>query len=438
VDFDSQGGGAGTPVTTMPNSPAHPADIAHAAVTYVCGIVQPFGVSADHGQTSDTNVATVVSQLLAGSPNDFGTFVLPALLPTTTRSLIDSLAPQPTFAGTIVSLFHFYTPSTNYFYELQVTPPLATNALVTWFAQVFGTNGIVSDGISLLVNSNNTSQIEVSVTNDVVGTVVLYASYVDTNGDLVFANPIAVASYPPGPVLSGIELKPPSATVSPGDELPTSIWGNYANGTSSQLYIPSGQVRYISSSPRIATVSSSGIITMNSFGSATIYAYYNGLSSQSVVTSPRPGITSISGILSTNKTYELSFTGTMSTTNVIEASTNLVNWVPIGTLYNTNGFLQFLDVTASNYPVRFYRVAIANAGLTNLQPFIWISSQSRLTNGAFEISITGTAGVTNIVQGSTDLISWTSLASILNTNGTVFFVDQTNVTQKYYRVLIPQ
>lgn len=61
----------------------------------------------------------------------------------------------------------------------------------------------------------------------------------------------------------------------------------------------------------------------------------------------------ISGdFVSTNGTFQFSLTGTPGQTNVIQASTNLVDWIPIYT--NVNPFL-FIDPYASNYPVRFYR-----------------------------------------------------------------------------------
>jgi hypothetical protein len=44
------------------------------------------------------------------------------------------------------------------------------------------------------------------------------------------------------------------------------------------------------------------------------------------------------------------------TTNVIEASTNLSLWTPV--LTNNVGVYQFIDVTAGNYPFRFYRARL--------------------------------------------------------------------------------
>jgi uncharacterized repeat protein (TIGR01451 family) len=64
----------------------------------------------------------------------------------------------------------------------------------------------------------------------------------------------------------------------------------------------------------------------------------------------------ISGtFVSTNGTFQFSLTGTPGQTNIIQASTNLVNWIPIYT--NVNPFL-FTDPYASNYPVRFYRALL--------------------------------------------------------------------------------
>jgi hypothetical protein len=42
---------------------------------------------------------------------------------------------------------------------------------------------------------------------------------------------------------------------------------------------------------------------------------------------------------------------------VIYASTNLHLWTPIYTNPPTTGAIQFLDSSATNYPLRFYRAA---------------------------------------------------------------------------------
>lgn len=73
------------------------------------------------------------------------------------------------------------------------------------------------------------------------------------------------------------------------------------------------------------------------------------------VTSLSSANAKISGAMLANGQFQLSFTGSgsPSQTNVVEASTNLVNWVPI---YTNLGPLIFTDAAANSYPYRFYRV----------------------------------------------------------------------------------
>ena len=57
---------------------------------------------------------------------------------------------------------------------------------------------------------------------------------------------------------------------------------------------------------------------------------------------------------------QLSFSGSAGISYTVRASTNLVNWLPIGTANQTPvvGTFQFTDTQATNYPSRFYRVSI--------------------------------------------------------------------------------
>jgi hypothetical protein len=43
-------------------------------------------------------------------------------------------------------------------------------------------------------------------------------------------------------------------------------------------------------------------------------------------------------------------------TNIVQASTNMINWIPIYTNLGTSTILQFMDPKATNYPSRFYRI----------------------------------------------------------------------------------
>jgi pimeloyl-ACP methyl ester carboxylesterase len=430
VDYSSEIGGSNSFSTTITDN-----DIAHADIPLL------FGVPPGQSQTTSAEVAGMVGSLLNGPTNNFGAFQIPTLLTPADLQAYRALLPSTIIVNNLIQFLpQPLIVTTNVNLTLQIPTNLANAGPISWSVQVFGTNGISTNGVSLQVNTNDSTQATVSISNVAQASVVLYATYVDTNGDLVFAAPFVVASDPVGAPLSGIQLNPSSATMSPGDTLTTSIWGDYTNGIQSLLFISAGQANYVSSNPNVAGVDSDGTITMNSFGTATIAASYNGFTSQTVITSLTPSVDNFSGTRLTNGIFQLSFFGTVGTTNIVEASTNLINWVPIATLHNTNGFLQFLDVSATNFPARFYRIEIANIGSTSILPFVWISSQSLLSNGAFQLTLTGTAGVTNIIQTSTNLNTWAPLATLLNTNGVIYFLDQsaTNAGQNFYRVMIPQ
>ena len=426
MNFESQLGGLGT-LSGFIDSP----DIAHADFPDI------FGVPPNMSQTTASGVASRIIQLFDGPASAFGPMYLPAVLGPSEKETIDSLVPSVVSSDITAPAIGPLNAQTFYY---QLTPPSSfpINGTVNWYAQLFGTNGITTQGVGISVSTNNSTRVAVILDDSIVGDVVLYASYTATNGALVLAIPIVVFSRPAGLALNRIELKPASANLSVGDRIATSVWANYTNGQSSLLYVTNGQVTYSSSNPNVVTVSPGGEINVKAAGTATVIAAYKGFTAQTVISTIPPSVRNFSGSVGANNLFQLTFFGTVATTNVIEASTNLNNWVPLATLYNTNGFLQFLDVTATNFPIRFYRIKVPTAGSTNVLPYVWLSSQSRLTNGAFQFTLTGTAGVTNIIQASTNLTTWTSLAAILNTNGVLYFFDQsaTNAKLKFYRAMI--
>jgi len=67
-----------------------------------------------------------------------------------------------------------------------------------------------------------------------------------------------------------------------------------------------------------------------------------------------PEFTSVSG--STSGAADLSVAGDAGLRYLFEASTNLLNWTWLGVRTNLTGTIQFTDMTATNFPQRFYRV----------------------------------------------------------------------------------
>ncbi len=58
----------------------------------------------------------------------------------------------------------------------------------------------------------------------------------------------------------------------------------------------------------------------------------------------------------TNGSFQLGFLGAPGQTYVLQASSNLVNWVPLNTNVAVTNLFQLVDPGAGNYPRRFYRV----------------------------------------------------------------------------------
>jgi len=81
-------------------------------------------------------------------------------------------------------------------------------------------------------------------------------------------------------------------------------------------------------------------------------------------------------------------------------------------------------------------VSLGFAGLRD--PFL-LSIGNTASNGVRLLTLTGPAGYNYSVEGSTNLIDWTPIALLVNTNGTVNFVDSetTNMSQRFYRALGP-
>jgi hypothetical protein len=61
---------------------------------------------------------------------------------------------------------------------------------------------------------------------------------------------------------------------------------------------------------------------------------------------------------SNNTGFTLNFTGSSNATYSVWSSTNLFNWIDIGTATEGSpGLYQFIDATATNLPQQFYRVS---------------------------------------------------------------------------------
>lgn len=115
---------------------------------------------------------------------------------------------------------------------------------------------------------------------------------------------------------------------------------------------------------------------------------------------------------------------------VVEASTNLISWMPIFT--NTlSGLVEFCDPDSTNYARRFYRVA---GPVPNLPPAI--SFKPSTNGGGLEIEVESQSGQPCAVLMSTNLQNWLPVAT--NQAGGVWSYDVGGSNQHFgfYRAML--
>jgi hypothetical protein len=60
--------------------------------------------------------------------------------------------------------------------------------------------------------------------------------------------------------------------------------------------------------------------------------------------------------LNSNRVFQLELSGTAGSNYVLQATTNFINWVPLATNKGATNLLDLMDIDASNFQYRFYRV----------------------------------------------------------------------------------
>jgi uncharacterized delta-60 repeat protein len=120
---------------------------------------------------------------------------------------------------------------------------------------------------------------------------------------------------------------------------------------------------------------------------------------------------------------------------VIEASTNFVSWAPLQTnLTASLGQIIFSDASSALFPHRFYRARLHPGALP--PPVIRGGDGSMAFRaGRFGFNLTGVAGQTVVVDVSTNLVSWTGVATNTLGSDPLYFSDagSTNCPQRFYR-----
>jgi hypothetical protein len=307
VDIVSQQGGTGNAsISSLYTSQ----NVAHADVTvpyseYI--VTTPtyfFGVPLGQSDTSYPAMATTVAGFLnaSSSGGSFGPFTLPTLLTASTQSAIDAVTPSLSTKGQIAAQgdntnnLTFKSSMltagiTNYSYTLTPDASEPIQGTVTWSAEVYAPGGITSNGVTISVNANDSTQVTVSVASSVVGEVVLLANYTSTTGDLVAPTPIVVVSIPSTATQTGISLSPSPAPVVAGETPILELDNVYNDGTSQPVFLSAASpAQFGSSNTNLLTVDSDGTLHPLAPGQVTVTASYGGFSTQDTVTIVAPGL----------------------------------------------------------------------------------------------------------------------------------------------------
>jgi hypothetical protein len=376
VDFDSMGANV-PPSSAAPNVFDIPPDnlISHAGPTLMFGstaaeVDSP--IVAQHVITAlDTDQRTLVPGLI------FSSFPLPPLLDDTQKALIDNYAKSGLF-DYFTNLIHGLVPSpgvvkgprpkggggggsgATYEYNLNFPVSAPPQGNVQWFVEVFGPQGITSDGVSWQASGTNAQQVAVTVADAVVGDVVLYASYVSLSNTLISTTPFLVVSVPPaGVTLAGLKILPTGVSLPVGSVVPARIVALYSDGTSSLRFVPAGAVTATSSEAGVISVADPLNWQLLTAGVAQVSLTWQGLTATSQVTafstnaiSPTLSISSAG-----NNSLTLSWPAYASAAT-LESNTNLFNpsgWQPVAEAPTDIGGQNVSTFSATN-GAQFYRL----------------------------------------------------------------------------------
>ena len=146
-----------------------------------------------------------------------------------------------------------------------------------WFAEVYGPNGVTTDGVTLEEDNENDFGVNVLMDDSLVGEVVLYGYFYSEDGKVLYAKPQVVYSNPPGERIVSIECIPSDLTMTAGDTIAPELWATYENGVKSRLFVGMDTpLTFRSSDARIMGVNGHELEALKD-GSAVITAEYKGL-----------------------------------------------------------------------------------------------------------------------------------------------------------------
>ena len=177
-------------------------------------------------------------------------------------------------------------------FEFAFPPEDVVVGKVTWLAEIHGTRGITTDGLTLTSTGTNGESLELNIADGVHGDVVVYASYEANDGARVYSPPHVLSNEPEGATLTGLEVvltgsvddlfvdAAAQPTVQLGEGGGLQVFGLYSDGSRLQRYLTEGNSTITSSAPNVIALAGTppqwtaegagtSTITVNAFGQST-------------------------------------------------------------------------------------------------------------------------------------------------------------------------
>ncbi len=286
------------------------------------------------------------------------------------------------------------------------------------------------DGIRLATITNATF----TASNIFVGYWDPYASLTDnTNLSFGLVDNVRVEVPVTAPTIT---TQPQNQTVVQGSNAAFSVT---ANGTAPLSY----QWRFNGTNLAVASASACTVTNAQSANAGT-YTVVVANSGGSVTSAAATLTVNVPPLITAQPQGQTNLAGITVTLSVTASGTAPLcyRWQCAGTTYPP-GTNTFLTSQAGGYSVIVSNVAglatsaVASVVFTNLpaQPGCF-DSICRLTNGAIQLSMTGTAGTNYILQCTSDWVVWSNLCTLSATNGVFMWVDPcaTNGGHRFYRL----
>jgi hypothetical protein len=208
------------------------------------------------------------------------------------------------------------------------------------------------------------------------------------------------------------------------------------NGTAASQYVVVASTNLIywvalatNTSPFVFTDTQSSQYSRRFYKAILASAYVPQIAPSQPLTSPP-----LSSPARTPGGFTFTVNNTAGSPYVVEASTNLINWVAIGT--NSAPFT-FTDINSSQFSRRFYKVILESAyvpQISGTKPASPALGAYRYESGAFSFNLTGTTGSLYVVETSTNLVGWVPVL----TNAAPFnFVDPnaSQFSRRFYKAI---